>query len=328
MSINSGFDEMQSTINVDRDDLTKARRRRDLLKARRRRDLLKALESADDVNKVRPSGSLARGTHKDPINDVDMVVEFDADQHADWGLPGASAESALEHVRSMVKKQLGTEGTGDVRHTRIQNHSIKCFLDDPDDPSAFTVDVTPALPRDLGGLWIPETKSAAWIASDPQYLIDVVGKRHADWNEFARLVRVLKRWNSDHGGHMKSLVVEVLALDHLPVDSRAAAVASFFAAAQEAVWLSVDDPAGLCGEIQPDMDQSAASAVLAEAADLAARAVEAAARDEKRSAQCLWRKVFGSVYPEPIGGCGSGASAAAATAFATPKRRVVDSPQG
>lgn len=320
MSIDSGFNEMQTTVNVDPGDLTEARRRR---------DLLKTLKSAEDVKEVRPSGSLARGTHKDPINDVDMVVVFDPTQHDDWGSAGSSAEEALEHVRSLVKKQLGSDGTGDVRHTRIQNHSIKCFLDDPNDPSAFTVDVTPALVRASGGLWIPERKSADWIASDPQHLIDVVGKRHADWNEFARLVRVLKRWNSDNGGHMKSLVVEVLALDHLPVDSRPSALASFFAAAQEAVWLPVEDPARLCGDIQPDLDRAAASSALSKAADLAARAVEAAARDEKRHAQCLWNKLFGDIYPEPIGGCSSvaGIGAGAAT-FATPKRPVVDSPQG
>lgn len=35
---------------------------------------------------------------------------------------------------------------------------------------------------------------------------------------------------------MKSLVVEVLALDHLPIADRPVAVARFFAAAQETVW--------------------------------------------------------------------------------------------
>ena len=61
---------------------------------------------------------------------------------------------------------------------------------------------------------------------------------------------------------MKSLVVEVLALDLLPVADRPAALSRFFTAAAEAVWGPICDPAGLCGEIQPDMDRAAASAAL------------------------------------------------------------------
>src|SRR5207244_12463014 len=61
--------------------------------------------------------------------------------------------------------------------------------------------------------------------SDPEHLNTLVSGRHAEWSQFAKLVRVLKRWNSDHGEHMKSLLVEVLALDHLPVADRPGALA-------------------------------------------------------------------------------------------------------
>lgn len=316
MSVDSGFNTMQSTVNVDDDDLKEARRRRDLFRTH--------LVKEPDVVEVRPSGSLARGTHKDPVNDVDLVVVFDAAAHPDWNHPGGSADDALAHLQDAVRRRLGSNGTGDVRLTKPRNHSVKCFLDDPGDENGFTVDATPALTRPEGGFWIPESRSADWVASDPQYLIDEVAKRHAAWNEFARLVRVLKRWNADHGEHMKSLSVEVLALDLLPVASRQNAVASFFAAAQDAVWDPIVDPAGLCGPIQPDLDVRAASDALAKAADLAARAVEAEANGEKQNSQCLWRKVFGDIFPEPYGGCGGSVGAP----VVVPKRQVVDSPQG
>lgn len=318
MSVEGGFDEMQTAVNVQPDDLAEARRRRDLFRTE--------LGKEADVLEVRPSGSLARGTHKDPINDVDLVVVFDANFHPNWNTSGDSADEALEHVRAAITRRLGSAGTGDVRLTRCRNHSVKSFLDDPKDPNAFTVDATPALVRAEGGIHIPESNSRKWIASDPQYLIDEVAERHRKWNEFARLVRVLKRWNSDHGPHMKSLTVEVLALEHLPVGARPNAIAAFFAAAQEAVWYPIEDPADLCGPIQPDLDANAASAALSAAADLAAKAVEAAANGEKQNSQCLWRKVFGEIFPEPYGGCGSGGSGAAYAPV--PKRRVVDSPQG
>jgi hypothetical protein len=320
MSVESGFNSLQTTVNVDADDLAEARRRRNVFCA----ELLKE----DDILEVRPSGSLARGTHKDPVHDVDLVVVFDAAKHPDWNQPGRSADTALAHLQDAVRRRLESDGTGDVRLARPRDHSVKCFLDDPGDPSAFTVDVTPALVRVEGGIHIPESRSATWVASDPQYLIDRVAERHREWNEFARLVRVLKRWNTDHGGHMKSLTVEVLALTHLPVAARPNAVAAYFAATQEAVWDPIVDPAGLCGPIQPDLDAAPVSEQLAKAADLANRAVEAAANGEKQNAQCLWRQLFGDIFPEPYGGCGGIGAGAGAAAEAVPKRPVVDSPQG
>lgn len=317
MSLSSGFDGVQAVADADIKDVREARRRRELFRT--------ALLHCDDVDEVRPSGSLARGTHKDPIHDVDLVAVFDDAAHPSWGDPGETAKAALEHTQGLISDALGTDGSGDVRLTGLRNHSVKCFLDDPDDPDAFTVDVTPALIRSEGGILIPERQSEDWVSSDPQYLIDVVAARHQEWNEFAKLVRVLKLWNSDHGAHLKSLVVEVLALGHLPVAERPEAVCHYFTAAAEAIWYPVNDPAGLCGEIQSDMNKQAAYAVLSDAADHANRAVEAAGRGETRQAMCLWRKVFGDIFPEPPGGCDSGGIAVVPAA---PKRQVVHSPQG
>ena len=256
---------------------------------------------------------------------MDLIAVFDPKAHPGWGQAGPSALESLEHTRGLITDVLGANGSGEVRLTRLQNHSVKSFLDDPQDPHAFTVDVTPAIVRAEGGWWIPEQRSAQWVASNPRVLIDRVATRHEEWNQFAKLVRVLKRWNADHGEHMKSLVVEVLALELLPVGDRPDSLSKFFTAAGEKIWYPVCDPAGLCGEIQPDIDKTAAYAALSSAADTAARAIEAAAREETRSAMCHWNQVFGAIYPEPPGGCGGGAGGLLP---ATPKRRVADSPQG
>src|SRR5687768_15850757 len=125
MSVNSGFDVLQQTVDADIDHVRKARRRRDVFRTE--------LPTAEDVVEVIPTGSLARGTHKDPIHDVDVVVIYDAAAHPTWGEPGDSAREALEHTRDLVKEKLGSdEGSGEqVRLTSLQNHAVKCFLDDP-----------------------------------------------------------------------------------------------------------------------------------------------------------------------------------------------------
>jgi hypothetical protein len=213
-----------------------------------------------------------------------------------------------------------------VRLARLQNHAVKCFLDDPADPDAFTVDLTPALVRAEGGFWIPQREDRTWVATNPRVLEDRVAARHAVRRQFAKMVRVLKRWNTDHGDVMKSLVVEVLALDHLPSADRPEALARFFTAASSAVWKPIVDPAGLCGEIQSDLDRAAAHAALTGAAEQAWQAVNDAARDEENAAMCGWREVFGDIYPEPDGGCGAGRgkpAGFAAPAFIPSKPRKV-----
>jgi hypothetical protein len=44
---------------------------------------------------------------------------------------------------------------------------------------------------------------------------------------------------------------------------------------------------------------------------------------------CLWRELFGDIYPEPTGGCGGGVQGGiAAVPLVRPKRPIRDAPQG
>lgn len=310
MSIIDAFAVLQKNVNADESQVTEARRRRAMFAA--------AFEHEPGGVAAVPSGSLARGSQIEPINDVDLIWLYDSGSHSDWGESGASAEEALEYAREQVKRLLGSpealvELFGEegrtmkwVRHTRLQAHAVKCFLDDPEEEGAFTVDVVPALPRDPRGFWIPETTSSEWIETDPVLLIEEVLDRHSGYGEgqFVQLIRVLKRWSKDKGGIIKGLAIEVLALDHLPDDERPRALARFFQAALAHIGEPILDPAGLCGEVQRDLDVSAASELLEEAADLSARAIAAAERGEEKQAQCLWHQLLGDVFPEPPGGCG------------------------
>jgi hypothetical protein len=330
MNVQSGFDHMQSEVNVDPADLAEARRRRDIFRT--------GLGAEPDVEKVIPSGSLARGSHADPVHDVDLIVIFDSGQHPDWGLPGSSAEVALSYLGEQVNRLLGvTNGTYDqlVRLAVPRNHAVKCFLDDPDDPDGFTVDAMPALRQTDGTLLVPEKDSTKWIRTDPELLIELVKKRHSDWNQFVKLVRVLKCWNRSNGGVMKSLLIEVLALECLKRElHRGEALTVYFTSANVRLGLPVEDPAHLCGPIQPDLDVAAARAHLVAAAGVAQKAVDAERRGDDKVAMCHWHQLFGDVYPEPDGGCSSviaggiALAGAGAVTTRTAPRRVRDAPQG
>lgn len=321
MSVAETFKAFQDVVNAEATQVREARKRRDLFKG--------AFGAESDVKEVVPSGSLARGTQKDPIHDVDVILIFDRDQHPDWGTPGKSAGEALDYTRKRVNSLLGiTNGTYDkaVRLARWRNHAVKCFLDDPDDPDAFTVDAMPAL-RHEGKLLIPEAQSDDWVDCNPEFLIAEVAAKHAEWNGFAGTVRMLKWWAAEQDTKIKSLVMEVLALDYLPTNiSQPAAVKQFFVSACYFIEGGgvVEDPAALCGPIQPALDYSAFAECLRSARDNAAKAIQSQVNNDNASAVAHWGHVFGDSFPEPPR---SNGSSAPAVVPAMP-RPVKDTPQG
>jgi hypothetical protein len=324
----TAFDQFQTLVNADPSHVKDARTRRDVFCG--------AFRTLPDCTEQLPSGSLARGTQRDPIHDVDLIMVFDAEQHLDWDTGAGSAEVALEYVRGQVTDLLGvTRGSHarKVRHTLLRNHVVKCFLDDPDDPDAFAVEVMPAL-RVAGGLRVPERKHNRWATVNPEYLMAAVAVRHAEWNKFAPMVRVIKAWKDHFGLDMKSLVAEILVLERLPSPgafeelTRQVALQRFFTAAAAAVMNGVHDPAGLCGEIQPNLDRAAVRARLLESADLAARAVAAEGRGDHVHALRLWRAVFGPDFPLPTTGTGVGAVAGTPALLGSARPRVKEAPQG
>jgi hypothetical protein len=113
----------------------------------------RAFRGQDDVDRTFPSGSLARGTMLEPIHDVDFVVVFRSADHATWGSTGSSASEALSHVSNRINDLLAATTGPVAREVRLatpKNHSVKCFLDDPDADEPFTADVTPGLERTMG----------------------------------------------------------------------------------------------------------------------------------------------------------------------------------
>jgi predicted nucleotidyltransferase len=333
MKPSTAFDDYQSFVNADPEHVKEARRRRNVF--------CNAFMTLKEVRETIPSGSLARGTQRDPIHDVDLIVVFDDGEHPDWDDGAGSAEAALLHTRELVTALLGaTVGTfaKEVRRVDLRNHVVKCFLDDPDDPDAFAVEVMPALRR-RPTLRVPERVDDRWATVDPEFLIRQVAARHAEWRYFAPMVRVVKAWKDVVGLDMKSLVAEVLALNCLPRPApgvaltRSEALKRFFTAAGPSVMGGVSDPSGWCGEIQPDLDRHKAYGVLREAADMAARAVEAEQRGDNDTAVCTWRAIFGSEFPTPLGGCPGGGSAAGGagallTAPTLIRRPIKEAPQG
>lgn len=318
MTVLESFDALQVEVDADVNIVRLARERRDTFKA--------ALATAEDVSVVWGSGSLARSTQLQPVHDVDLVVEFDLAQHPDWGEDGDSAEEAIDRCRDLVNELLSVNGGSYdqlVRQVRTADHNraAKCFIDPPEDENAFTVDVMPALRRaDL--ILIPFKSEKRWTLANPEYLIDLVAERQRQWSQFRPLVRALKHWSRQHTdvtGKVKSLVMEILALDCLPAgNNRPEALKDFFVTASTHS-LQIEDPAGLSGPIQPNLDASGLRRALEDSALAAVAAIRAVADNDQPAATRHWQSVFGSAFPlvlPPGGGEDPG------------PRPIRDSPQG
>ena len=298
MNVSDAFGHYQSYVDADPASVKEARSRGNAFKS--------AFENLDEVVEVFISGSLARKTHKKPINDVDVVIVYDRDWHPDWGQAGTCAEDALKYTSAKINELLGaTNGTHEqlVRLARPGNHAVKCFVDDPDDPNAFTVDAMPAFRTD-SGLLIPEKTSSDWVPANPEYLIDQVASRTADWSKYAGTVRMLKTWAKDQLGiTIKSLVIEVLALEFLRHDGsvQSTAIKEFFVRAANYIedGYEVTDPAGICGPIQNSLDYDKFSQHLRDAATKAGAAWSKQAIGDHAAAIRLWGDVFGEGFPPP-----------------------------
>lgn len=323
MTISEAFDEWQEVVNADPALVDLARARRKSFEA--------ALSGELDIAKCLPSGSIARGSQIEPINDVDLVVIYKRDLFPNWGDDGTSASEALEDLADKVRSLLGGSGEKEeqlVRLVKPGNHAVQCWIDDPDEEDAFTVDVVPAL-QEGDHLIIPESDNRTWIHTHPAFLVDAVLKRHHEWPTFVPLVRVLKRWNRDNDMSMLPLVVEVLALSHMPQDDRPKALASFFTGAAAQIDSPIQDPSGVGGTIQPDLNISKARRALEKAADKSWSAVQAAEEGDNSQAQCIWRDLFGADFPAPPEGCGKvKGGAGAAVGVSSIRRPVRDSAQG
>jgi hypothetical protein len=263
------------------------------------------------VAEVIPSGSLARGTHLEPVHDVDLIVVFDEKMHQDWH-GGGSARAALEHVQTAIREalQAGPEQPlGPVHDTELRNHVVAFKLDSPLGaliPDAAAVDVMPAI-REGSHLRVPERSSDTWIEVDLEPVRETLAAQQRAWSNFDQVVRLIKGWAHHQRLRIPSLAVEVLVMGYLPRPAQSEsmsssdAIAGFFEAASRVHITHLPDPAGRYGEIAPDLNYAALRAALSKSAALARQAVDAERAWPKREhsqevvthPSMFWQEIFG-----------------------------------
>ena len=174
--------------------------------------------------------------------------------------------------------------------------------------SDFMVDVVPAFHRQGGGYLIPDSIRQCWISTDPKKHVEVFEEANATHNgDFVPLVKMIKAWNRNTGGHFRSFHLEVLALhvfNNVTISDFPSGVRYFFDKCREKMKMQAPDPAGYSGDVGNYISTQAqiqeATERLQTALERAVRAEDYARREHIADAMEQWGKIFGEYFPSHL----------------------------
>ena len=143
-------------------------------------------------------GSYRRGTLIRPERDIDLLAPLSYATYKDRY--DGDSRAFLYFVRDKFNERYAK--------TKVSARQVAVVLD-------FTVistDVVPAFKRNGGGFFIPNGKKG-WSATNPQYHTRLINDRDAALNNRLKpLIRLMKFWNIQNGGHLRSFHVELMIL--------------------------------------------------------------------------------------------------------------------
>jgi hypothetical protein len=280
---------------------------------RKSRTFMEELQNLPGVDEVFLSGSFARGTSLFPPNDLDHVAVFDDQAAGSWGTGWGSAERALRHLAAGIL-ELAENWAVDLHVSRAELRSHVVRLDPVAShvtlggpgTSVPPIEIMPA--RRVGGkLYVPERRFDRWHFTDPQTLIQMTRQRQQEWHNYGNAVRAVKAWADSEQLDLSSVAVEALALKFMPRGfwfrsmTRGEALAGFFKAAADArIWF-LNDPSGVGGRIQNNIDYQRLWESLTRASVLTEAAVRAEREGRPNEAQDLWRETLSAQFPAATG---------------------------
>lgn len=231
-------------------------------------------------------GSAARSTVIRPLDDVDVLAVF---RHANvWDTYRTDSRRFLYRVRDALNNYR-------VEVVGARGQAVRLFY--KQNPN---VDIAPVFARKGGGYLLPNG-GGGWIATNPDVHATFIADRNAQLDQnLLRIIRFVKRWNNVHSRRLKSFHLEIITqatFSSLGLNSREA-LRLFFE--QAAHHLTIDDPAGLGGDLSSYLTTNARQAIvdnLKSATQHAVTALEREASGDHAGAIQQWRIVLGDEFP-------------------------------
>lgn len=149
------------------------------------------------------SGSYARDTAVQPLDDVDIVVLIDPEK---WDIPLLASNPDPDDVLGTFARAIRYRYPDSKVHTQRRSIGLKLYHLD--------IDVVPAIDEGNDFIRIPDRTSGKWIRSAPKRHTALATKVNAlRVQKFKPLVKLLKTWNRNlpSTARLKSFTIETIA---------------------------------------------------------------------------------------------------------------------
>lgn len=288
MELAADFKALLSSIQPGDSDVADARAAHEKVREQLRTD-----DDFKDAHKdTFLSGSYARRTAINDINDVDVICLVDIDKSAtEPELVLAWTQSILDNYYSKTKRQGRSVGAQAAK--------------------GVWLDIVPATPMngDDGPLWIPDRNAKEWVATHPKGQIQATNdKNKATDGYYVQVIKLMKHWRDrlpTESCRPKSYILE--ALIHGSIgwpSSHANAVVNVLEGVERShgfyrdmnIVPTISDPAYPSVNVAKHWESKEFNAFMTQVKSVAATARRALDSADDAESRRLWRQVFGSGF--------------------------------
>jgi hypothetical protein len=249
-------------------------------------------ESKDAHEDTFLSGSYARRTAINDINDVDVICVLDIDQTI------TTPEVVLAWLQSVLGRH--------YKETRLQGRSVGAKA-----AKGVWLDIVPAtlVSAEDGPLWIPDRDAHQWVQTHPKGQIAAgLNKNKTTNGYFVQAVKLLKSWRDrlpTKSCQLKSYILETLI--HQTIgnpSSLAAAIVNVLEGIERSYGMyrnlnlvpSISDPGYSSVNVAKRWPAKEFNDFMAQVKAAAATARRAFDSSDERESRKLWRQLFGSQF--------------------------------
>jgi hypothetical protein len=235
-------------------------------------------------------GSYRRGTLVRPERDIDLLAPLDYTTYKDRF--DNDSRAFLYFVRDELNDRYAL--------SKVSSRGVAVLLDF----NVIRADVVPAFRRMGGGYFIPDGRKR-WTATNPDFHTRIIRDRDRELGERLKpLIRLMKFWNIQNGGHLRSFHVELMVWT---IWKRDGSIPTYSVAVMQTIdvmrsWLktSFDDPWDGGGRIDAYLsshDRAMVRRMLDQDAKSSAQAEEYRKAEKIEKAFDRWNSVFRRGFP-------------------------------
>jgi hypothetical protein len=282
------FKALLSSIQPGDQDIADAKAAHEKVREQLRTDS----ESKDAHKDTFLSGSYARRTAINDINDVDVICILDLDKSI------TEPEVVLAWIQSILGRY--------YKETKRQGRSVGAQA-----AKGVWIDIVPAtlISTDDGPLWIPDRKVKDWVQTHPKGQISATtDKNKATNGYYVQVVKMMKFWRDrlpTESCRLKSYILESLIHGSIgSPSSHAAAIVNVLESVERTygpyrdlnIVPTISDPAYASVNVAKHWESKEFNDFMKQVKAAASTARKALDSTDETESRKLWRQVFGSTF--------------------------------